>query len=95
MSIAALVVGIIGIVMPFAVPAIVALVLGYVSKGHIDRSGGMQGGRGFAIAGIVLGWIGVALGLVVIGIYAWFFTYAFNNPEFFDYYRTLQTPRLP
>ena len=39
--------------------SIVALVLGYTAKGQIDRSAGTQGGRGLAIAGIILGWVGV------------------------------------
>ena len=34
---------------------------GYVAKGQIDRSAGRQTGRGMAIAGIVLGYIGVGL----------------------------------
>ncbi|MGH3666389.1 MAG: DUF4190 domain-containing protein, partial [Egibacteraceae bacterium] len=37
-----------------------ALILGYIAKGQIDRSGGQQQGRGMAVAGIVIGWIGVA-----------------------------------
>lgn len=36
---------------------ILALVFGYIAKSQIDRSGGTQGGRGMAIAGIVLGWV--------------------------------------
>ena len=44
---------------------VLALVFGYIAKRQIDESGGTQGGRGMAIAGIVLGWIGVGL----IGLY--------------------------
>lgn len=39
--------------------SLLALVFGYVAKNQIDGSGGTQSGRGMAIAGIVLGWIGV------------------------------------
>ncbi len=46
------------------VGSILALVFGYVAKRQIDESNGMQGGRGLAIAGIVLGWVGV--GFVVL-----------------------------
>lgn len=54
----------------FVVPGIVAIVLGHLALEQIDRSGGATAGRGMAIAGIVLGWIGVALlGVLVL---AWF-----------------------
>ena len=44
--------------------SILALIFGYVALGQIKRRG--QGGRGLAIAGIVFGWIGVALLALVI-----------------------------
>jgi hypothetical protein len=50
---------VLGIIWLFWVGSILALVFGYVGKGQIDRSGGAQSGRGLAIAGIVLGWVGV------------------------------------
>ena len=61
---------VLGILWIWWVGSILALVFGYVAKGQIDRSAGRQGGRGMAIAGIVLGWIGVgALVLfIVLGI---------------------------
>jgi hypothetical protein len=40
--------------------SILAVVFGYMGKKQIDRSGGAETGRGIAIAGIVIGWIGVA-----------------------------------
>ena len=46
--------------------SVLALIFGYVAKGEIDRSNGRQTGRGLAIAGIVLGWIGVAGGVIAI-----------------------------
>jgi hypothetical protein len=69
-SIASLVLGILWI---YWIGSILALVFGYVAKSQIDRSGGQQGGRGMAIAGIVLGWIGVGvlvliIALVIIGV---------------------------
>ena len=56
----------------FLVPGIVAIVLGHVALDQIDRSGGAVTGRGMAVAGIVLGWIGI--GLLGLGVVAWFFT---------------------
>jgi len=66
-SIASLVLGIVWI---YWVGSILALVFGYIAKSQIDRSGGAQGGRGMAIAGIVLGWIGIALLILFIVIIA-------------------------
>ena len=64
LAIASMVLGILWI---YWVGSILALVFGYVAKGQIDRAAGRQTGRGMAIAGIVLGWIGVAaLALVVV-----------------------------
>ncbi|MGH8902049.1 MAG: DUF4190 domain-containing protein [Egibacteraceae bacterium] len=55
-----------GIVWFFWIGSIIALIFGYVAKGQIDRSGGSQTGRGMAIAGIVLGWVGIGILLLVI-----------------------------
>jgi hypothetical protein len=63
MAVASLVLGIIWL---FWVGSILAVVFGYVGKGQIDRSGGTQSGRGLAIAGITLGWVGV--GFLVLTI---------------------------
>jgi hypothetical protein len=49
-----------GVLWIWWIGSILALVFGYIAKNQIDRSGGTQTGRGLAIAGIVLGWIGVA-----------------------------------
>ena len=51
---------VLGILWLYWIGSILALVFGYIAKGQIDRSAGRQTGRGMAIAGIVLGWIGVA-----------------------------------
>lgn len=64
LAIAALVLGCIGFTMCF-VPSILAIVFGHVSKHQIDQSSGTQNGRGLAIAGIVLGWVGVGIALLV------------------------------
>ena len=62
-----------GIVWAFGLGSVAALVLGYMARSQIDRSGGREGGRGLAVAGIVLGWIGVAgllLSLLAFGCLA-------------------------
>jgi hypothetical protein len=66
LAIASLVLGIVWI---YGVGSILALIFGYQGKHQIDASGGQQTGRGMAIAGIVLGWIGVGLlVLLIIGL---------------------------
>ena len=66
-AIAALVLGIIGVTaMPF-IPSVLALIFGYKGRREIDQSNGTQQGRGLAVAGIVLGWIGVVV--CVLGIF--------------------------
>ncbi|HZA34266.1 MAG TPA: DUF4190 domain-containing protein [Vicinamibacterales bacterium] len=70
LAIASMVLGIVGVIpYCFAVCSILALVFGYIARRQIDESGGTQGGRGMAIAGIILGWIGVGFAILFwIGI---------------------------
>lgn len=63
MAVASLILGIVWI---WGVGSIVALILGYSAKAQIDRSGGTESGRGMAVAGIVLGWIGIGGFLVLL-----------------------------
>lgn len=60
---------VLGILWVYWIGSILALIFGYVAKRDIDRSGGAQSGRGMAIAGIVLGWVGVGT-LVLFLIFA-------------------------
>lgn len=52
---------VLGILWVWWVGSILALVFGYVAKGQIEASAGQQGGRGMAIAAIVLGWVGIGI----------------------------------
>ena len=67
MAVASLVLGILWI---YWVGSILALIFGYLGKRQIEQSGGRQQGRGLAIAGIVLGWVGVGVLalLLVLGL---------------------------
>jgi hypothetical protein len=65
LAIASLVLGILWI---YWIGSILVLVFGYMAKNQIDRSGGTQSGRGLAVAGIVLGWVGIAI--LVLGTFA-------------------------
>jgi hypothetical protein len=61
---------VLGIVWAMGVGSILALVFGYLAKSQIDRSPDEETGRGMAIAGIVLGWVGVGF-LVLMIVSAW------------------------
>lgn len=62
-AVAALVLGILWL---YWIGSILALVFGYVAKSQIDKSGGHETGKGMAIAGIVLGWVGVGILLLIL-----------------------------
>jgi VIT1/CCC1 family predicted Fe2+/Mn2+ transporter len=64
-AIVSMVLGIISIFCCGFVLGIVAIVLGLIARKEIAASGGLQGGSGFAIAGIVTGVLGI-LGSVVL-----------------------------
>ena len=57
---------VLGILWVYWIGSILALVFGYIARRQIRESMGRQGGDGMAIAGIVLGWIGVAILAIVI-----------------------------
>ena len=52
---------VLGILWPYWIGSLLALIFGLIAVRDIDRSGGMVTGRGLAIAGIVLGLIGLGL----------------------------------
>ncbi|HEX2031651.1 MAG TPA: DUF4190 domain-containing protein [Actinomycetota bacterium] len=81
-AIASLVLGIVGILGLWLIGPILALVFGYMGKGQIDRSGGVEQGRGMAIAGIVLGWVGIVWSIAMAAWMIWFFTSVFPNLPF-------------
>ncbi|HLW03024.1 MAG TPA: DUF4190 domain-containing protein [Ktedonobacterales bacterium] len=56
-----------------------AVVLGHIALKEIDRSNGQQGGRGMAIAGLVLGYITLGAALLS-GLLFLFFFFAFFHP---------------
>jgi Domain of unknown function (DUF4190) len=65
LAIASLVLGILWL---YWVGSILALVFGYVAQRQIDRSQGVEGGGGLALAGIVLGWVGVGFLLLFLAL---------------------------
>jgi hypothetical protein len=63
--VASLVLGICGIVVFPLIPSVLAIVFGHSARRDIEAQPGLGGG-GMATAGIVLGWIGVAV--VALGV---------------------------
>lgn len=58
---AALVLGIIGIFICPIVCSVLAIIFGYSARNEIAASGGAQTGESYALAGIILGWVGLAI----------------------------------
>ncbi len=61
MAVASLVLGILWL---YWIGSILALIFGYIARQQIRERG--EGGDGLAVAGIVLGWIGVAVVVVIL-----------------------------
>ena len=55
---------VLGIVWVYWIGSVLAVIFGHVALSQINKSNGTQQGRGMAIAGLVLGWIGVAVLIV-------------------------------
>lgn len=70
MALISLIAGILGLTLIPIVGSIVAVITGPMAKREITQSAGALGGEGLATAGIILGWIGIALtilGLCTVG----------------------------
>jgi hypothetical protein len=66
LAVGALVCGLLGVSIP-------AIVLGHIALSQIKASGGRQGGRGMALAGLVLGYVALVIVVVVfvlLGVFA-------------------------
>lgn len=68
-AIISLIAGILGLTLLPTVGSIVAIITGSMAKKEIQQSGGAQGGMGMAQAGIILGWIGIALLVLSICVF--------------------------
>ena len=65
-----LVLGILGLTCFGPLAGVPAIICGHVSLGNIRRSGGAVGGGGLAIAGLILGYVGIAVMVLLIPLYA-------------------------
>ena len=62
-AIISLVGGIAGLTILPIIGAFVALICGYIAKNEIKKSAGTLGGNGMATAGIIMGYLSIALGI--------------------------------
>ncbi len=69
MAVASLVLGIVSLACSQCITAIPGVIFGHIALKQIRESGGTQGGRGMAIAGLVTGYI--SLGLVAVVLLAY------------------------
>ncbi|MBE1561367.1 hypothetical protein H4W81_004146 [Nonomuraea africana] len=62
MAIAALITSLVGLI-ACGLPSIVGVILGHISMGQIKRTG--EEGRGMGLAGLILGYVGVVLWVIL------------------------------
>jgi hypothetical protein len=88
MAIVSLVAGILGLTAFPVIASIVAVVTGHMAKGEIARSNGTLGGSGLATAGLIMGYIGLAL--LVLGLCG--FGFLFGLPFCLAIFSSLAAP---
>ncbi len=79
MAIAALVLGILGFCCCGFITGIPALIIGWVENNKINRGESSQRGKGFAVAGIVLGLISLLLTCISLAMYMIYGAAFFTN----------------
>jgi hypothetical protein len=62
---------------------VVGAILGHVSRRQIATRG--EGGGGMALAGIIVGWITLAIGLIVVAGIIWFAYFVVHNSPSYNY----------
>jgi hypothetical protein len=77
MAVVSLVAGILGITFLPLIGSIVAVITGYMARKEIQQSNGDLGGDGLATAGLVLGWVGIALSVIGVCIFGVLFAVPF------------------
>ena len=81
----------------FFIGSLVAVITGHAGRRQIRQSGGLQGGDGLALTGLVLGWIGLVVNLLLLCflVLGWIGLVALGpqiGDVFSDIVRELSTP---
>jgi len=50
----------------YGIPAVLAIIFGFIARSQIKRSNGAERGGGMALAGIIIGFVGIALGVALV-----------------------------
>jgi membrane-associated protease RseP (regulator of RpoE activity) len=50
----------------FGLGSLLAVIFGHIARAQIKGSAGAQGGAGLALAGLILGWVGLALAAFIL-----------------------------
>ena len=74
LALASMICGIAGLVLMWVcgigfAPAVAALIMGFIARGQINQSGGMEGGSGMALTGIITGGVAILLSLLFLTIW--------------------------
>ncbi len=72
-AVASMVCSIAGLFMCLFVGQIAGLILGYMARNEIRASGGALTGEGFATAGIIVGWVGIVIDILLVVLYLFIF----------------------
>ncbi len=65
-AVASMIVSLVGFVVCLFLGQIIGLILGYSAKSEIRASQGRLTGEGFATAGIIIGWIGIVVDILIV-----------------------------
>jgi len=88
LAVASMVLGILCLILFFThvfalLLGLMAVVFGHVSRSSINRSQGRIGGSGMALTGLITGYIGTALAIVIISFAAFIFTQVLDKDSEF------------
>lgn len=80
LAIVSLVLAILGLTFLPLVASVCAVVCGHISRGQIKRTG--EGGSGFATAGLIVGYVSIALFVIIVGAIVLFVIAAANTSTY-------------
>ena len=80
LAIVSLVLGILGLTFIPLLASVCAVVCGHIARGQIKRTG--EGGSGFATAGLIIGYVSIALFVVIVGAIVIFAIAAANTSSY-------------